>query len=140
MKFNLDNQLEANEAFTYLTRLVGQHAIADVKKVLPGRSLNQNSYLHLIIAAFGNHFGYTAEEAKMVYKYVNTTIYRYKRKNLTFWRSSADLNKEEMAASIDRFRIMSATHGCELPLAIDQEWLRQIQNDLERTKYYMNNP
>jgi hypothetical protein len=132
MKFNLDNETEANEAFEYLTELVGKHALAEVVKVSPKRSLNQNSYLHLIIAAFGNHFGYTAEEAKLVYKYLNAEIYRYKKKSLTFWRSSADLTKDEMTITIDKFRRASEKQGYPLPLAIDQEWLRKIQNEVER--------
>lgn len=137
MKFNTDNEAEAEEAFDRLSQLVGQHAIVEVTKISPRRSLNQNSYLHLIIAAFGNHFGYTAEEAKIVYKYINVDLYRYKRKELTFWRSSADLTKEDMATSIDRFRAASARQGYDLPLAIDQEWLRRIENDVERAKYYL---
>lgn len=130
MKFNLDNVTEAEEAFSYLTDLVGKHAIAEVKKISPTRTLNQNSYLHLIIGAFGNHFGYTAEEAKLVYKYLNADIYRYKRKSLTFWRSSADLSKDEMTTTIDKFRQASAKQGYELPLALDQEWLRRLENEV----------
>jgi hypothetical protein len=57
MKFNLVVPAEAERAFTYLTDLVGKEAIAEVKKISPKRSLNQNSYLHLIIGAFGQHFG-----------------------------------------------------------------------------------
>lgn len=137
MKFNLDNKIEADEAFTYLTELVGKHAIAEVKKVVPHRSLNQNSYLHLLIAAFGNHFGYTALEAKFLYKYVNADIYRYTRRSMTFWRSSADLDKEEMAKTIDKFRQFSEKQGYPLPPATNQEWLRRIENETERAKNYL---
>jgi hypothetical protein len=139
MKFNLDNKTECEEAFEYLTELVGKHAIAEVIKVSPKRTLSQNSYLHLIIAAFGNHFGYTAEEAKMVYKYLNAEVYRYKHKNLTFWRSSADLSKDEMTGTIDKFRQASANQGYDLPLALDQEWLMRLGNEVERANYYLEN-
>lgn len=134
MKYNLDSIDQANEAFTYLTKLVGQHAWVDIKKKLPQRSLKQNNYLHLLLTAFGDHFGYDIEEAKAVYKYLNADIYKYKKDKFPypFWRSSADLNKDEMTRSIDKFRLISAQHGCELPLAVDQEWLRRIENDHER--------
>lgn len=134
MKYNLDDIEQANQAFGYLTDMVGKHAWVEIKRKIPQRSLNQNNYLHLLLTAFGDHFGYTLEEAKAVYKYINADIYRYKKKGFPypFWRSSADLNKNEMTRSIDRFRRVSAEHGCELPMALDQEWLRRIENDHER--------
>lgn len=136
MKYNLSSLDETNEAFEYLTKLGGKESIVEIKKVSPGRSLSQNNYLHLILTAFGDHFGYELEEAKAVYKYINADIYRYKKKDFPypFWRSSADLIKDEMTASIDKFRLVSAQHGCELPLAIDQDWLRRIENDHERMR------
>jgi hypothetical protein len=136
MKYDLSSLDETNEAFEYLTKLGGKESIVEIKKVSPGRSLSQNNYLHLILTAFGDHFGYELEEAKAVYKYINADIYRHKKKDFPypFWRSSADLTKDEMTASIDKFRLVSAQHGCELPLAIDQDWLRRIENDHERMR------
>ncbi|MDE2106347.1 MAG: hypothetical protein KGL39_54530 [Patescibacteria group bacterium] len=132
MKYNLANIEEATEAFWYLTLLGGKEATVEIKKISPKRSLPQNNYLHLLLTAFGDHFGYDIEEAKAVYKYANAEIYKYKKNKITFWRSSADLTKDEMTLSIDKFRKFSAEHGCELPLAVDQEWLRRIENDHER--------
>lgn len=106
-------------------------------KVSPKRSLNQNSYLHLIIGAFGNHFGYTLEEAKIVYKEINKGVYAYKKRGREFLRSSADLSKEEMAKTIDTFMKKSSETGYDLPLATDQEWLRKIENEIESSKYYL---
>lgn len=137
MKFNLDNKTEVDEAFAYLTELTGRHAIAEVKRIVPARTLKQNSYLHLLIAAWGNHFGYTITEAKHIYKLTNKEIFFYKKKGLSFPRSSADLDKEEMTSSIDNFRLFSAQHGYELPLAIDQAWLRRLENEVERSKNYL---
>lgn len=137
MKFNLDTQIEAQKAFSYLTDLSSKHALIEVKKISPKRSLNQNSYLHLIIAAFGAHFGYTASEAKIVYKEVSADIYKYIKKDTIFLRSSADLTKEEMAKTIDRFMEASKAQGYPLPLATDQEWLRQIENEIERSGHYL---
>lgn len=138
MKFDLKSLDETTEAFEYVTELSGKEAMVEIKKISPKRSLSQNSYLHLILTYFGDHFGYETEEAKAVYKYVNVDIYRYHKKGFPypFWRSSADLTKDEMTTSIDKFRKVSAEHGCELPLAIDQEWLRRIENDHERLRKY----
>lgn len=137
MKFNLAVPYEAKQADGYLKRLHEKKNVVEVKKVSLKRSLSQNSYLHLLIGAFGNHFGYTLEEAKLIYKELNADTYRYRKKGRTFWRSSADLSKEEMAKTIDAFMQKSAEAGYPLPLATDQEWLRQIENEIERSKYYM---
>lgn len=136
MKYDLASPHELESAFDYLTKLSAKEAEVEVKRVQPGRSLNQNNFLHLILTAFGMHFGYTLEEAKQVYKQLNKDIYEYKRKGRVFYRSSADLNKEEMAQTIDRFMQASAEQGCELPMAINQDWLRSISNEAERTKYH----
>lgn len=137
MKFNTAVPLERKEAMSYFMRLANKRFMVEVKKLNPKRSLNQNSYLHLIIAYFGSHFGYTLEEAKIIYKEINAPIYAYKKKGRVFYRSSADLDKEEMAKSIDRFMEKSKEAGCPLPPATDQEWLRQIENEIERSSYYL---
>ena len=128
---------EAERAFAYLTELSGKEAIVEVKKVSPTRSLHQNAYLHLLLSAFGVHFGYTLAEAKEIYKELNANIYTYKKKKRTFYRSSADLTKQEMAATIDRLREKSAEQGYPLPAATDQGWLREIENAVESQKYYL---
>ena len=141
MKFNTANQVEKKEAFSYFTRLANKKQIIEIKKVSPKRTLSQNSYLHLIIGAFGAHFGYTMEEAKQIYKEINMTVYLYRKENRgitrEFWRSSADLTKEEMMQTIDRFRQKSEEAGYPLPDAEDTEWQRQLENEVERHMTYL---
>jgi hypothetical protein len=141
MKYNTAIPKEAQDAFTYLLKLTEQKTIVEVKKVSPKRTLNQNSYLHLLLGAFGQNFGYTIEEAKLIYKDLNAGIYKYDKevrgKNHTFYRSSADITKEEMAKSIDTLHEWSKRAGYPLPPATDQEWLRQIENDIEHNQYYL---
>lgn len=137
MKFNLAIQHEEQQATNYLNRLRENRNIVEVKKVSPRRSVSQNNYLHLLIGAFASHFGYSLDEAKTIYKELNAQIYRYEKKGRIFWRSSADISKEDMAKSIDVFMKKSAENGCTLPLATDGEWLRQIENEIERSKYYL---
>lgn len=137
MKFNLSIQTEVVRAQEYLKLLIEKKSIAEVKKISPRRSLNQNSYLHLLLNAFGLHFGYNLEEAKLIYKELNKDVYAYDKKGRTFYRSSADLTKEEMTKTIDRFREASAAQDYPLPLATDQGWLREIENAIEQSKYYL---
>lgn len=108
--------------------------MADVRRVDPKRSLRQNNYLHLLLGAFGAHFGYTLAEAKLVYKELNKGVYAYQKKGRTFYRSSADLDTAEMTKTIDHFREVSERHGCPLPIATDDAWLRSIENMIEQNK------
>jgi hypothetical protein len=111
--------------------------MVEIKAISPNRTLSQNSYLHLIIGAFGEHFGYTIEEAKQIYKELNKPIYIYRKKDRVFFRSSADLSKEDMAKTIDVFRQKSSEQGYDLPLATDKEWLLQIDNLIEQNRRYL---
>jgi len=137
VKFNTSIKSEAEAAANYLIDLIDKKQIVEVKKVSPKRSLNQNAYLHLLIAAFGQHFGYSLEESKQLYKMISSDVYKYTKNGRTFWRSSADLTKEEMAKTIDAFMKKSAEAGYPLPLATNQEWIRQIENSIEQSKYYL---
>ena len=137
MKYNLAKPSEAGKALDYLLELQKKGALAEVKKISPIRTSSQNRYLHLILGAFAQHFGYTLAEAKLIYKELNGNIYAYKKKDRTFYRSSADLTKEEMMKSIDRFREASAVQDYPLPLATDQEWLMAIENAIEQSRHYL---
>lgn len=140
MKFNTAIEGQAEKAWDYLSELIAAGKIVEVIKVSPKRTLNQNAYLHLLIGAFGNHFGYTLDEAKLVYKQLNWEIYQYtkevRNKQWTFWRSSADLDTKEMTITIDVLREMSKKAGYELPAATNKEEIMSLQNELERSGYY----
>lgn len=137
MKYNLADPAESVQALDYLVNLIKQGKIAEVKKISPRRSLSQNNYLHLLLGAFGQHFGYTMEEAKLIYKDLNNDIYSYTKKDRSFYRSSADLTTEEISKTIDRFREASEKQGYPLPLATDQGWLRSIENEIEKQRMYL---
>lgn len=138
MKYNLANSTEAGRAYTYLAQLVVDKKIVNIKRVSPVRSLRQNAYLHLLLGAFGAHFGYTLDEAKLIYKQLNSSLYEYTKevrgKTHTFWRSSAALTKDEMTKSIDVLREWSAKGGFPLPLATDKEWLQEMENLIEQNE------
>lgn len=137
MKYNLADNTQLVEAFDYLSDLAQKEKVVEITRKDPNRSLPQNAYLHLLLGAFGMNFGYTLEEAKQIYKEVNKSLYYYEKNNRTFKRSSADLDKKQMAESIDRFMKVSAEAGYELPLAEDKEYLMQIENEIERSRKYL---
>lgn len=138
MIYNLVEPKEVKAARNRLSYLVRKKARVSIVEKLPGRTLNQNSYLHLLLADFGLHFGYTLEEAKTIYKRAaNPTLYVYENNGAKFLRSSADLNKDEMAQSIDRFMQFSSEQGHDLPPADNEEWRSLIENEMERNRRYL---
>lgn len=137
MKYRLSNIPEAQEARHRLEILIAQGKLVELKAIDPKRTLSQNSYLHLLLSAFGAHFGYTLEEAKLIYKQINRDMYYYEKKGREFILSSADLNKEEMAKSVDRFMQKSSDNGYDLPLGTNQEWILQIENEIEGQRKYL---
>jgi hypothetical protein len=143
VKYNTAIPAEKKEAMSYFMRLINKKQIIEVKKVQPGRTLRQNAYLHLIIGAFGANFGYTLEEAKAIYKRVNKELYVYQKtsptgETLVFVKSSADLTKEEMMLTIDKFRNYSAENGYPLPEAENEYWLRELENQVEQHNRYLH--
>lgn len=142
MKYRLSNPTEAGQALQYLSQLTGDKKMVEIKEVKPRRSLPQNSYLHLLLGIFGSHFGYTLEEAKLIYKRdLNPSIFVYEKelrgKTKEFIRSSADLSRDEMARSIDTLKEWSKTGGLELPDADDTEKLHYYENMIEQTQHYL---
>jgi hypothetical protein len=137
MRYNLSNSKEAKAAMSYLERLILKNRIVEIKKVDPRRSLNQNKYLHVLLASWGLQFGWKQHEAKQIYKELNKDIYEIKKQGRTILRSSAELNSAEMSKSIDVFRHHSQLMGYPLPLATNKEWIMQLQNEIERNAIYL---
>lgn len=133
MKYKTESIEEATKAFEHLSKLVGQHAVVEIKKVLPKRSLKQNAYLHLTFGIFALETGYDTQEAKTLYKrVVNPNLYVYEKNGNKFLRSSTKLTTEQMTSSIDRWRKYAGEQGIEIPTPIDKEALMFWENRIEQ--------
>lgn len=138
MKYNTAIEGEAEKAWDYLSRLSAKKHLVEVKKISPLRTLNQNSYIHLLIGLFALEQGWTLEEAKIIYKrYANPSIYIYMKNDEPFLKSSKDLSVDEMTKSIDNFRKFAAELGVDLPAAMTQEEMISLQNRLEQNQHYL---
>lgn len=141
MKYNTAINLEAQKAFAYLAELTGKQQVVEVKKVVAKRSLPQNSYLHLLIGMFALETGNRLADTKDLYKWVNRDLYYSKKKIggeiFVTVRSSADLDKDEMTKSIERWREWSAEQGYPLPSAMTAEEVRSLENAMEQSKYLL---
>lgn len=141
MKYKLSDNAEAGKALALLLDLTREGKLVELKEIKPRRTLPQNSYLHLLFGAFGLETGNTADNAKALYKWVNKDLYYRQRKMggevFIHIRSSADLDKEEMAKSIDRFMEWSKEHGYPLPPADNPDALRSLENAMEQQSNYL---
>ncbi len=80
MLYNLDNHIHRARAQKRFNELMEERIKIDLTKKVK-RSLNQNSYLHLIIGYYALETGYTAREAKIIYKKCSPSYDGYKGKN-----------------------------------------------------------
>ncbi len=104
------------------------------------RSIQQNSYLHLILGWYAWEYGETMEYIKqeVFKKQINTEIFKTEyinKKTGEFredWKSTADLNTKEMTIAIDRFRdYASKEAGIYLPEPSDLIYLQEIEKELK---------
>ncbi len=144
MLYNLSNRIDAEKFKTRVNALFKNKKVVELKEKKPQRSLNQNNYLHLILAHFACEYGERLEWVKQRYykELVNPEIFKVEKHDKligrTFeLRSSSTLTTEEMSLSIERFKNWSSEQGILLPDAEDKEFLLHIQQQIEIHKQYL---
>lgn len=109
------------------------------------RSSQQNRYAHLIMSYLAMETGNTLDYVKEIFykRAANKELFVREKEDeilgkVEYLRSSADLSKEEMTLSIDRFRDWSSqTAGIYLPTANEQEFLASIEYEMSRYKQWI---
>lgn len=135
MLYDLSKEIDLQRADKRFKQLSEQRTVIELKKKVK-RSTSQNSYLHLILGWFAIETGYTLSEAKLLYKNLSNEIYWYRKRNESFYRSSADLTTKEMTESIEKFRNWSsATAKVYLPEPSDLNFLQEIEIEMSKHKY-----
>lgn len=151
MLFNLNNEADRCQYKEYCNTLYaeaiqkGKGYIVEVKKKHRPRSLPQNSYLHVCLAYFASEFGYNEEEVKYnIFKQVvNREIFARQRVNkrglqVTYWRSTADLDTQEMTTAIEKFRNYSAmVAGLYIPEPNEEDALLEAQKQIALFEKYL---
>ena len=143
--YNLKNVYDRKRFKEACNQMVLKNEYVELKKKNTQRSLAQNSYLHCLLGYFASEFGYTLEEVKFdIFKKIcNRDIFERKRINrrgreVTYIRSSTELDKAEMTTAIERFRnYSSAQCGLYLPSPNEGEMLFFAQQQIEQCKDYM---
>ena len=143
MIYNLANELDRRRFAARVERLTSAQAVVELTEKAP-RSINQNSYLHLILGVVAMETGNTLEDTKRVYfkQLCNPGIFCQEKTDdlgnkVDTLRSSADVTKEEMSTAIDRFKMWAASNGIYIPEPGDEELLREIEYQMGRMKTYL---
>ena len=68
MIYRLKNEIEARNAQSRLDYLTRKGKKIEIKERRATRTLNQNSFLHLLIGYFGSQYGLNIAESKQYYK------------------------------------------------------------------------
>lgn len=143
--YNLKNVYDRKRFKEACNRMVQKNEYVELKKKNTQRSLAQNSYLHCLLGYFASEFGFTLEEVKFdIFKKIcNRDIFERKRINrrgqeVTYIRSSTELDKSEMTTAIERFRnYSSAQCGLYLPEANEGEALFFALQQMENNKEFI---
>lgn len=145
MLYDLSNDLDRENFKLRSNRLYEGKKIVELKEKKPKRSINQNSYLHLILGYFASQYGCSLEYCKEKYYKIlcNKEIFIRDKQDeflgtIKVLRSSADLDTSEMTTSIERFRNWSASEaGIYLPSPDEDRLLSLCEMEIERNKQFV---
>lgn len=133
MLLDLSNSYDVSKAHAYLAKLVEKGEKCELKKVAKQRTVQQNKYLHVCFAMFCAETGYTVDEAKELFSLQLPDLMRYTKNNVSFRKSTTDLDTKAMGILIDKIRELSLSElGLYIPDA--EEYLInkfQIERELE---------
>ena len=128
MKYDLSKNIDRQRFKRRCNQLFEKKSLVELTDKT-GRTLSQNNYLHLIIAYLASEIGVPVDYAKREYYkkaangelFIRTMSDPVTNAQALTLRSSADLSREEMRTSIDRFRNWASQEaGIYLPaLGID---------------------
>ena len=142
-RYRLQDPRDYLAALDYINQMKEQGFDIELKRFSPARSNRQNAYLHLILAYFAHCYGCTLIEAKEVYfkKYACHDIFKSvatdrNGNEIAYYRSTADLTKEEMSGAIRNFTAYASMNGIELPQADDFIARRICEREIEKTTSY----
>lgn len=145
MIYNLANEYDVPQFLEQVKRLLEEKQIVELKRKHTGRTLAQNSYLHLIISYFASEYGCTSDEAKVDFfkRTCNKEIFEERVVNkrgheIVRLRSTSALTTSEMTFAIDRFRNWAASKaGIYLPSPNDTSFIVHAQREIMKNKEYL---
>lgn len=137
-RYDLRDPRDYLAALDYINHMKEQGQDIELKRFSPKRSNHQNAYLYLILSYFAHCYGCTTVEAKELFFKRNACreIFRVDTTFGEYYRSTADLSKDEMSGAIRNFIAYADLHGIELPQADDFIAQRICEREIEKTTQY----
>lgn len=144
MLFDLEKETDRKQYRDYCNELylwgIETKGVVEIKKRHPQRTLKQNAYLHTILSYFASEFGLDMDTVKheIFKKKLNPDIFVTKKinsrgKEVKFIKSTASLDKEELALAITRFRNWSAKDAeFYIPSADEHKALIEAEKQIAR--------
>ncbi len=145
MIYNLSSNFDQQQFKSRCNALYRQGKTVELKEKRHKRTLSQNSYLHLLLSFFAIETGNKTEFVKREYfkKLCNSELFAISIDDpylgrTTDFKSSADLNTEEMSTAIERFRNWSSeVAGIYLPEPNEEDAINHIHNEIEKNKRFI---
>lgn len=143
MQYNLSNQLDRERFKKRCNFLFTKGAVVELTE-MTAKTLQQNSYLHLLIGVVALETGNTMEYTKREYfkRLVNPDLFVVSKNDpfagaVADLKSICDLTKEEISIAIDRFKRWGNENGFYLPNPNDEALLRDIAIEMGRQRAYL---
>lgn len=116
-------------------------ACVELTKKQSNRTLQQNKYLHVVFSLIGLEFGENKEAVKHILKVRRSDIFKVDVKGckVPYFRSTADLDKDEMKEFIDWIiEYMAINHNVRIPTV--EEYLQHqhnIDSEIAKNEKYL---
>lgn len=145
MLFNLKSDYDKQKFKDCCNKLYERGCAVELKEKKLNRTLSQNSYLYLMLGWFACEYGCSIDEAKIDFfkRKVNKAIFERTKinklgKEVTYLRSSKDLDTGEMTTCIDRFRNWSVSVAeIYLPAPNEREMLLYVEQEMQRNREFI---
>lgn len=143
MKYNLSTELDRQRFSARAAKLLDRGSFVELRDC-SNRTVNQNSYLHLLLGVVAMDTGNDIRYVKEWYfkRLVNPSLFIEKRNDklageIEYLRSTTELSKEEMSEAIDRFKRWGNENDFYMPEPGDDQLLRLIEIEMGRNEKYL---
>lgn len=144
MLYDLSNDFQREKFRVKAESLSKKGVIVELTEKKSRRSIQANKYLHVILAYFGLQVGETAEYVKKHYYKIlcnkDTFVREVNDKYLgkvKILRSSSELDKDEFALTISRFRDWAASEGVYIPSSEEHSMIHQMEIEVSKNKEWL---
>ena len=135
MFYDLSDPLDRKRFKLRTNDLFAKERKVELTEKKKSRTIKQNAYLHLIFGWYALETGYTTEEVKQdIFKReICFDLFMRIKKNRQVFKSTSELDTQEMTIAIDMFRNHAANDlNIYLPGPNEQAELRSLEEQLKK--------